>query len=153
MKQAMLVIEGDEAVAKLFAKIFSDRNWDVDTPRNGRAVVEALLGSKSYSIILVSYQFSAVNGVEIIGLIREFEHFRNTPVLLVTGRGDATCEAISAGADGVLHKPIEVDRFFAAVMGHLSSTCPVARGSDRATSGEGRGNSLERLRKLINACN
>ena len=149
----MLVIEGDEMVAMLFARIFSDCDCDVDTPRDGRSVVAALLGTKSYSIILVSYKFFSLNGIEIIGLIREFEHLRNTPVLLVTGRRDVRLEAISAGANDVLHKPFELDDFVAAVMGHMdSSSCPVARGSDGATSGDGRGGGLVRVSRRVNAC-
>ena len=135
----MLVIEGNDSVARLFATIFSQRGWVVDTPRNGHDVIQALLSSKSYDMILVSYKFPSTNGVEIIRMIRELEHRKTTPVLMVTGRGDVTGEAIGAGADGVLHKPIELDGFVATVMGHLaSSNCPVARGDVGATFGEGR---------------
>lgn len=118
----MLVIEGDDSVARLLAMIFSQRDWDVDAPRNGRGVAEALHSSKHYDMILVSYKFPATSGVEIIQKIRELEHRKTTPVLMVTGRGDVTDEALSAGADGVLHKPIELEGFVATVMEHLASS-------------------------------
>ena len=134
----MLVIEGDDSVAKLFATIFSQRDWEVDAPRDGRGVTKALVSSKRYDMILVSYKFPSTNGVEIIRMIRALEYRRTTPVLMVTGTGDVTDEAIIAGADGVLHKPIELDGFVATVMEHLaSSNCPVACGNVGAMSGEG----------------
>ncbi len=135
----MLVIEGDDSVAKLFATIFSQRDWEVDAPRDGRGVTKALLSSKRYDMILVSYSFPSTNGVEIIRMIRELEHRRATPVLMVTDGGEVADEAIGAGADGVLHKPIELDGFVATVMNHLaSSSCTIARGNVGATTEEGR---------------
>ena len=57
MRLAMLVIAGDRSVARLFTEIFTLPDWKVDTPYNGRDVVQLLLGSKHYDIILVSYRF------------------------------------------------------------------------------------------------
>ena len=55
------------------------------------------------------------------------------------GGGDVADEAISAGADRVLHKPIELDGFVATVIGYLaSSNCPIARQNVGATTEEGR---------------
>ena len=40
MKRQMLVIEGDETVARLFVAIFTQAGWNVDTPRHGLNVAE-----------------------------------------------------------------------------------------------------------------
>jgi DNA-binding response OmpR family regulator len=118
MSLAVLVIEDDESVAGLFMEMFSQEGWDVSTPRGGKSVAGALLGDNYYDLITVSYRFHATNGVEIIRLIREIEHRKETPVLMVTGRQDVTGEALEVGANEVLIKPIEPSRLVAAVKKH-----------------------------------
>ncbi len=107
MSLAVLVIEGDESVAGLFIEIFSQEGWDVSTPRRGPSVARALLGDNPYDLITVSYRFHSTNGVEMIRLIREIEHRKETPILMITGRPDVTGEALEMGANEVLIKPIE----------------------------------------------
>lgn len=120
MSLSVLVIEGDATVARLFAEVFSQQGWDVYTPRDGKSVAVELFGDRHFDIITVSYYFPATNGVEIIRLIREIEHRKDTPVLMVTG-GPATDEALEAGANEVLSKPFDPRHLIAAVRKHSSS--------------------------------
>ena len=53
----MLVIGGDQSVARLFTEIFSRRDWDVDAPRDWQSASAFLVGTRRYDIILVSYRF------------------------------------------------------------------------------------------------
>jgi DNA-binding response OmpR family regulator len=138
MMREMLVIEGDEGVTQLFAAIFTLPDWKVDIPLNGRNIAELLLGSKHYDIIVFSYQFPATNGVGVIRLIRELQHRKDAPVLMVTGHQDVEGEALEAGANKVLFKPFVPSALIDAVKRRSSpSNCPVARGSLRATTGGG----------------
>lgn len=122
MSLSVLVIEGDVNVARLLTEIFSQQGWDVYTPRDGKSVAGALRGDRHFDIITVSYRFPATSGVEIIRLIREIGHRKRTPVLMVTGGPDATDEALAAGANEVLYKPIEARRLVEAVTKHSLST-------------------------------
>jgi DNA-binding response OmpR family regulator len=90
----MLVIEGDEEAAELYAAIFTQPGWNVDAPHSGRGVAEILLGSKHYNITLVSYHFPGTNGMEIIRLVRELEHRQTVPVLMATGHYHVTGDAL-----------------------------------------------------------
>jgi|GEM_PF-2450052 len=121
MSFSVLVIEGDPTVAGLLVEVFSMQRWDVCVPRSGVGVVDTLLGSRYFDIITVSYRFPATNGVEIIRLIRELEHRRDTPVLMVTGSPEVTDEALAMGATEVIYKPITPHRLVEAMMRHLSS--------------------------------
>lgn len=132
MSLAVLVIEGDESVARLFMEIFLQEGWGVSVPRGGKSVVNALLGNGHYDLITVSYRLYATNGVDVIRLIREIEHRKETPVLMVTGSPDATGEALAVGANEVLIKPVEPGRLVAAVKRHT-------RNRDSAIVGDGGG--------------
>lgn len=121
MRLRVLVIEGDESVARLFMEIFSQEGWDVSTPRGGKSVAGALLSDNHYDLITVSYSFHVMNGIEVIRLIREIEHRKETPVLMITGMPDVTGKALEAGANEVLIKPIDPDRLVAAVKMHTKN--------------------------------
>jgi DNA-binding response OmpR family regulator len=118
MSLAVLVIENDESVAGLLMEIFSQEGWNVSTPRGGASVARSLLGDNHYDLITVSYRFHSTNGVEMIRLIREIEHRKETPVLMITGMPDVTGEALEMGANEVLIKPIEPSMLVAAVKRH-----------------------------------
>jgi len=121
MSLSVLVIEGDPTVARFLVEVFSQQSWDACIPHSGVGVADTLLGSRSFDIITVSYKFPATNGVEIIRLIRELEHRRDTPVLMVTGSPYVTHEALAMGATEVLYKPIDPRRLVEAVIRHSSS--------------------------------
>lgn len=120
MSLSVLVIEGDPNVACLLIEVFSQQGWHAYTPRDGPSVADALFGDKHFDIITVSYRFPATNGLDIIRLIREINHRKDTPVLMVTGGLNVTGEALAAGANEVLYKPIDPHRLVAAVTRHSS---------------------------------
>lgn len=124
MSLSVLVIEGDPTVAGFLVEVFSQQGWNVCVPRNGTGVAVTLLGDRRFDLITVSYRFPPTNGVEIIRLIRELEHRKATPVLMLTGGHEMTTEALAAGANEVLYKPIAPGCLVAAVFRHSSS--PVA---------------------------
>ena len=102
--KSMLVIDGSESIANLFAEIFERRGWDVVTCGDRDSAIERLARNKPYDVILLSYP--GTTGVQLIRLIRSFEHRRMTGVVMLTYSGEVTEEALAAGADEVLLKPI-----------------------------------------------
>jgi len=104
--KSMLVIDGSESIARLFAEIFEKRGWDVATCGDLDSAMERLAGNKPYDVILLSYRVPGTTGVQLVRLIRSFEHRRMTAVVVVTGSHEVTDEALAAGADEVLLRPI-----------------------------------------------
>lgn len=102
----MLVIDGSESIARLFAEIFKRRGWDVATCGDRDSAIERLSGNEPYDVILLSYRVPGTTGVQLVRLIRSFEHREMTAVVMVTGSDEVTDEALAAGADEVLLKPI-----------------------------------------------
>lgn len=116
----MLVIDGSEAIANLLAEIFGNRGWKVDTCADRDRAIEQLAGNEPYNVIVLSYCVSGANGVQLVGLIRALEHRRMTAVVMVTGSSEAIEEALAAGADEVLLKPINLNDLICVVDKHVS---------------------------------
>ena len=108
--KAILIADGDESVADLFAYVFASHDWNVTRYSDGKRAGEELRGGTHYDVVLVSYRFDGMDGVELIKLIRGLDHRKDVPIVMVTGTVglDVVTAAITAGADDVLYKPIDL---------------------------------------------
>jgi DNA-binding response OmpR family regulator len=108
--QTILIAEGDDRVAELFADLFALEGWTVATYNAGQRAVDALAGSAPYDAVLVNNRLHGMSGVELIARIRALAHRRHLPIVMVTGSGevDVVAAALAAGADDVLYKPVDV---------------------------------------------
>lgn len=116
----MLLIDGSEIIAKLFAGIFEKRGWEVVTCGVRECAVERLSAQTHYDAILVGDRVPGANGVQLVRMIRALDHCRTTAVVMVTGRGELTDEALAAGADEVLLKPVNPYALVWAVDKHVA---------------------------------
>ena len=106
--KSILIAEGDDHVARLFATLFSRNDWMVHSLDDATKAAEVLRGDEPFDVVVVSYKIRGMSGVELTKLIRSLDHRRDTPVLMVTGRPGIETEALGAGADEVLSKPIDI---------------------------------------------
>ena len=97
-------------MAELFATLFARDGWIVTTCLNGQRAADALGGSASYDAVVVSNRLHGMNGVALITRIRALDHRRDVPIVMVTGTVECAvlADALAAGADDVLYKPVDV---------------------------------------------
>jgi DNA-binding response OmpR family regulator len=108
--KTILIAEGDDRVAELFADLFVLEGWTVAPYNAGQRAVDALASSAPYDAVLVNNRLHGMSGVELITRIRALVHRRNVPIVMVTGSGevDVVAAALAAGANDVLYKPVDV---------------------------------------------
>ena len=116
--QSILIADGSEYVADLFADVFTCHAWAVTRYTNSQRAREALRGRAHYEAVLVGYRFDGgIDGVELINQLRAFDPRKEIAVVMITGTGDiaVVAAALTAGADDVLYKPVDADVVLAAV--------------------------------------
>ncbi len=110
-KPKVLIVEDDNAVARLIATALDTQNYGNHRAKNG---AEAVMESLSYQpdVILLDLGLPDVDGVEIIKKVRTWS---NVPIIIVSARTDDAdkVEALDAGADDYLTKPFSVDELLA----------------------------------------
>ena len=108
--KSILIAEGDDRVAALFAYLFAHDGWTVTTCRDGQRAADALGGRAPYDAVLVSNRLHDMGGVELITRIRALKHRHDVPIVMVTGTVECAvlADALAAGADDVLYKPVDV---------------------------------------------
>ena len=115
--KSILIADGDERVAHMFAEVFASRDWRVTWYSDGHRAGEDLGGSAHYDAVLVGYRFEGMDGVELITRIRALAHRQDVPIVMVTGTVECAvlADALAAGADDVLYKPTDVTIVVATV--------------------------------------
>ena len=108
--KAILIAEGDDLVADLFATLFARDGWTVTTCLDGQRAADALGGRAPYEAVLVSNRLHDMGGVELIMRVRALTHRHDVPIVMVTGTVECAllADALAAGADDVLYKPTDV---------------------------------------------
>jgi CheY-like chemotaxis protein len=104
--KSMLMINSSESIARLFGEIFEKRGWNVAICGPLDSATERLAGNEPYDVILLSHRVPGTTGVQLIRLIRLLEHRRMAAVIMVTASPEVTDEALAAGADEVLLRPV-----------------------------------------------
>ena len=132
----VLIVEDDRAQA-LFAEGVL-RNAGMET----RIVLDALdvlpaLDAFSPDLILMDFHMPVANGIELTALIREREASAHAPIVFLTGEQDEEVRfnALDAGGDDFLSKPIRPKHLIASVQGRIRRYREVQQIRDRDPEG------------------
>jgi len=117
--KTILIIDGSEIITTLFSELFERRGWKVDVCSDRPCALERLTGDWPYDAI-VAGQVSETAEVELVGMIRGFEHRKTTAVIVLAEHPELIVGVLSAGADEVLLKPINPNLLILAVERHSS---------------------------------
>ncbi len=110
-KAQILVVEDDNAVAKLMAATMESQDYQYRIASTGAsAIMEAL--SYKPEVMILDLGLPDTDGIEVIKKIRAWS---NMPIIVVSARSKATDKvaALDAGADDYLTKPFSVDELLA----------------------------------------
>jgi type IV pilus assembly protein PilB len=107
VRPRLLVVDDDESVCAYVAAALVG-TVDVTTATTAAEALQ-LLGTRQFEGALLDNQLPDLTGVELMRLIRNDPRTLTLPVLLFTGVWSAAVEqdALQAGADDFLHKPVE----------------------------------------------
>ena len=110
-KAQILVVEDDNAVAKLMAATMESQDYQYRIASTGAsAIMEAL--SYKPEVMILDLGLPDTDGIEVIKKIRAWS---NMPIIVVWARSEDTDKvaALDAGADDYLTKPFSVDELLA----------------------------------------
>ena len=110
-KAQILVVEDDNAVAKLMAATMESQDYQYRIASTGAsAIMEAL--SYKPEVMILDLGLPDTDGIEVIKKIRVWS---NMPIIVVSARSEDTDKVatLDAGADDYLTKPFSVDELLA----------------------------------------
>jgi len=125
MRPYVLVVEDEDALATLLEYNFEKEGYDVGLAMDGE---EALImaAERTPDLILMDWMLPKLSGVEACRRLRRREETRNTPVIMLTARGDETdrITGLDYGADDYMVKPFSIPELFARTRALLRRASP-----------------------------
>ncbi|MEM6303073.1 MAG: ATP-binding protein [Pseudomonadota bacterium] len=119
----VLVVEDNRTNQAVVQKLLEKRGAVVTLAANGKQAINCY-GPALFDVLLMDISMPVMTGLEAARSIRSIEHRRGwprTPILALTGNAlerDRE-EALSAGMDGFLNKPVQRDDLMRALALHL----------------------------------
>ncbi|HEY2344515.1 MAG TPA: response regulator [Xanthomonadaceae bacterium] len=112
----VLVVDDERADALFAQAVLNRAGMQARVEHDPMRVLEAL-GSERTDLILMDLHMPFANGVEVTMLIREDPLFARIPIVFLSGESDpdSRLEAINAGGDDFLFKPIRPRHLVTAV--------------------------------------
>ncbi len=133
---SLLLVDDDQYIRSLLVDLLSLEGFRVDEAENGKVALEKL-AENNYRLILLDIMMPVMDGITTLKEIRK--HY-NTPVLMLTARGDNLdrIQGLELGADDYLAKPFNDLELIARIKAILRRTnASVARSSQNIINFEG----------------
>jgi CheY-like chemotaxis protein len=115
MPARILVVEDNADQRDLLAVLLRAEGYTVDTADDGEKGVE-LVKSDRPDLILSDISMPNLSGIEMVRVLRGIPECRVVPILILSSHGTGPLsDAIEAGADQVMRKPVEQNLLIAAI--------------------------------------
>ena len=121
-KAHILVVDDDEGIRTLVKKYLNENSFLVTTAQNAEDASEKVKIIK-FDLIILDIMMPGKNGLEFI---QENKNKLNTPIILLTAKGEANerIEGLELGADDYLPKPFEPKELILRIKNILEKTSP-----------------------------
>ena len=120
LKAHILVVDDDDGIRELVKKYLNENNFLVTTAESAENASEKISLIK-FDLIILDIMMPGKNGLEFI---HEHKNKLNTPIILLTAKGEASnrVEGLEIGADDYLPKPFEPKELLLRIKNILKKT-------------------------------
>ncbi|MFB9862802.1 response regulator [Rufibacter immobilis] len=110
-KKSILIVDDQSTNIFALSAVLIPRGYSCTAALTGEQCLQILDERPHLDAILMDYNMPQMNGVETIKYIRQIPQYKKTKVIVITADDSPglKLKSISAGADGFLTKPIDVD--------------------------------------------
>ncbi len=113
----ILVVDDEPHIARIVQLKLSDGPFLVESCLDGAQALDRLRGGETVDIILLDIMMPGMDGLEVLAAIRELPAYRQTPVIMLTAKGQQTdrSHATALGASDFLTKPFSPKKLLARI--------------------------------------
>ncbi|HWV58336.1 MAG TPA: response regulator [Longimicrobiales bacterium] len=106
-RRRILVVDDEPYVGRIIQLKLEQSPYEVDVVQDGRTALERLRTPLPIDLVLLDVVLPGASGLEVLEAIRRLPHRANTPVIMLTAKGQEADRdrAIELGATDFLTKP------------------------------------------------
>ena len=120
MQKKILVVEDNPDALEMLSFILTGEGFSVITAEDGLQALD-MVKSHQPDLIVTDVNLPNLDGIELTKRLREQFHSTTLPVVVVSAFGsDVLADAIDAGANGALQKPMQTDSLLTLIKQILS---------------------------------
>jgi chemotaxis protein histidine kinase CheA/ActR/RegA family two-component response regulator len=121
----VLIVDDSLSVRSSLSQLMSDGGYQVVTARDGLEAVN-MLEEEAPDVVLTDLEMPRMNGLDLLGYIRNSNQWKPLPVVMITSRTMAKHrrQAEQAGVNSYITKPFTEDEVLASVDRQLTSNSP-----------------------------
>ncbi len=115
----ILIIDDEAGIRESLETLLGLEGYTVDTAPDGEAGLNTI-GQRSYDLVLLDLALPGLNGIEVLGQIRE--RYPDLPVIMITAYGTVNnvVDAIRAGAQNFVQKPWDNEKLLADIRASIA---------------------------------
>ena len=119
----ILVVEDEQGLVTLLSYNLEKQGYQVVVCMDGQKVMNPVVTEKP-DLILMDWMLPNISGVELCQMIRQNYETKETPIIMLTARGDEAdkVKGLSQGADDYMTKPFSVPELMARIGALLRRT-------------------------------
>ena len=115
----MLVVDDHHDTSFTLCKLLKTEGYDVDHAIDGVCGYRTAESGRP-DLILTDIHMPRMNGIDMIKRIRSQNDLKGVPIIVMSAYGKRLIDdAMSAGADGYVEKPLNLEKLLATVKGVL----------------------------------
>jgi DNA-binding response OmpR family regulator len=119
MTKKVLVVEDHHDTSFLLCRVLKMEGFEVEHAIDGMVGYKAA-ASAHPDLIVTDIQMPRMDGIEMIRRIRQSQAISSTPIIVMSAYGRRRIDdAMEAGADDFVEKPIDIDRFMETIRSKL----------------------------------
>lgn len=123
----LLLVDDDEAILRMFSRLFTKHGFEVTTAEDGQKGVEAAL-QREFDVVLADLNMPHLDGWGMLRALRDDFRTRELPIAFISAHDDyrESLRALDAGAQAYLSKGVKLDAIVAQTRKLLEPRATVA---------------------------
>lgn len=111
-RKSILIVDDENTNIFALSAVLIPRGYSCRAALNGEQCIRILEERPPLDIILMDIMMPFLDGIETIKKIRQIPAYAKTKIIVITADDNPalTLRSMAAGADGLLNKPVDVDK-------------------------------------------
>ena len=115
VQKTILIVDDEPDIVMAIETILEEAGYAVMSATQSESMMRHLRQGRLPDLILLDMVLAGQRGTEIAGALKRHQETRHIPILMLSAHPDAEQEARSAGVNGFIPKPFDLDDLLATV--------------------------------------